>query len=129
MMRRARWLLIGAIGGIAVYRRMAGIMRGFSGPGASRGSSHWLAGLRTAVVFLRDVREGMAEYAELEPARRNIDRQIPMPGNTLAGPRETQNPGPGRSAGASRSAHASRSAGASRSVSARGFATNVKDGH
>jgi len=77
-MRRARWLLIGAVAGIAAYRR--------------------LPRLRTlgVIAFLRDVRSGMAEYAavrgdtpRLSPAvdqarRRYFNRRMPGPGNTLA---------------------------------------------
>ena len=96
MMRRARWLLIGAMAGIAAYRRLGRALRGSRGslPGpALRGSRGSLPGpfLRPrralgVIPFLRDVRAGMAEYADLREvrARRYFDRRIQGPGNTLA---------------------------------------------
>jgi hypothetical protein len=66
VIRRAAWLAIGAALGAAGYRKVSRL--------GARGQ---------AAGFLRDVRDGMADYQ-----RRNIDRQARRSGNTL-GSRET----------------------------------------
>jgi hypothetical protein len=96
MMRRARWLLIGAVAGITAYRRLGRAARGFLASPPGQGPVLPRPRTLRVIPFLRDVRAGMAEYAALRadtprisPAgdrsrRRYFDRRMPGPGHTLA---------------------------------------------
>jgi uncharacterized membrane protein len=96
MMRRVRWLLIGAVAGIAAYRRLGRAARGLLAPPSGNVPLPPRQRPLRVIPFLRDVRAGMAEYAALRadtprisPAqdrsrRRYFDRRTPGPGNSLA---------------------------------------------
>jgi hypothetical protein len=61
MIRRGFWLLAGAALGVAGYRKASRLARTVTGgPAAPRTSQ-----LRNAAAFMRDVRDGMADYHEL----------------------------------------------------------------
>lgn len=94
-MRRARWLAVGAVVGIAGYRRLARAAGSAAGrrpafPSAdARGLGRVAAriprvrrrlGMR---AFLSDVRAGIAEYESQH--RGHIDRHPGLSGNTLVG--------------------------------------------
>ena len=59
MIRRGFWLTVGAVAGIAGYRRISAVSRRLSGR-LTRGGAPGLAG--QTIGFARDVREGMELY-------------------------------------------------------------------
>ena len=68
MIRRGFWLILGAVAGVSVYRRVAALGR--------RARGHTVAGAaRETVRFSRDVREGMDLYRS---------RHEQAPGSTLS---------------------------------------------
>jgi hypothetical protein len=77
VIRRGFWLVVGAAGGIAGYRRVSSLSRQVSGtlsgrprrPGTAK--RHWA---RETFRFTRDVRDGMDLY---------FDRQAQAPAPTL----------------------------------------------
>jgi len=96
-MRRVRWLAIGAVIGVTGYRRLARAaspvagQRAVTGARATRRLGRAIMGMP---AFLRDVRAGMAEYAQQHPGY--IDRRSGRSPNTLIGQRADIAAPPGR---------------------------------
>jgi hypothetical protein len=73
VIRRGFWVLVGAAGGIAGYRRAASLSRQVSKSLGARPKKagavkrHWT---REAIRFTRDVREGMDLYSIRQAAER-----------------------------------------------------------
>jgi hypothetical protein len=73
VIRRGFWVLVGAAGGIAGYRRAASLSRQVSESLGARPKKagavkrHWT---REAIRFTRDVREGMDLYSIRQAAER-----------------------------------------------------------
>jgi hypothetical protein len=80
MIRRLFWLVLGAVLGVAGYRRLTAFTRSFS-PAVRA---------RDAAAFAADVREGMHIYMEQQPG----DRPSTLEGQR--GRRELPGPGAGR---------------------------------
>jgi len=86
VIRRAIWLTIGAVLGIAGYRRLAGAAKSIRGPVDQRA-----VGQRSSArAFVRDVRVGTAQY--LDRHRGYIDRHPGSLGNTLEGQQDAHRP-------------------------------------
>ncbi len=80
MMRRLFWMIVGALLGVTGYRRVSRLIRAVTAGGRRGDRQHagWTrAGwTRSAILFARDVREGMETYT---------DRQPRLAGRTLEG--------------------------------------------
>jgi hypothetical protein len=61
MIRRGFWLVTGAALGVAGYRKVAKMTRAVTGGPTAPPTYR----VRNAVAFMRDVRDGMADYHEL----------------------------------------------------------------
>jgi hypothetical protein len=61
MIRRGFWLLTGVALGVTGYRKVSRLARAVTGGPATPPTSQ----LRNAAAFIRDVRDGMADYREL----------------------------------------------------------------
>ncbi|MBO0808336.1 MAG: hypothetical protein J2P32_08560 [Actinobacteria bacterium] len=84
MIRRLTWLILGAVLGVTVYRKLTALTRSVS-PGFRR---------RQLAGFVADVREGMALYMEQHPGRqdRTLEDQTARPGLPAAAPGEGSSP-------------------------------------
>jgi hypothetical protein len=78
MIRRGFWLATGVVLGVTGYRRLTRLANELTGPRTTAGGPQLLAPPRrpsgasvarvvAAAKFVRDVRDGMAEYRDLHP--------------------------------------------------------------
>jgi hypothetical protein len=95
MIRRGFWLMAGAALGVAGYRKAGRLTRTLTGQQAAPQSvrrSGLVEGTRSAGGFVRDVRDGMADYHALrgEKLRRSLQSQRDrmLSGPSQRGPRE-----------------------------------------
>ncbi len=95
MIRRLFWLILGAVLGVAGYRRVTALARAVSPAGAARGLTR----------FVADVRDGMDLYLQRPPGD-YMPRQPGEAASTLESHREREQvPGPEAGRGRYRTDH------------------------
>jgi hypothetical protein len=86
MIRRGFWLVAGAALGVAGYRKVSRLARAVTGGPAAPPASQ----LRNAVAFMKDVRDGMADYHELHAGQ--IGRRLGGQHDRTESPARPQGP-------------------------------------